>query len=187
MNKCSPWRLVAIVILATSLLFGPVRSGWAFFDELSGELSIEKERQIGEEFLLELQQYYPLVEDPFVTSYFNQLGQKLAAQIGPQPFHYKFFIVIDPSMNAFAVPGGYIFIHTGMIRMAEREGEVAAVLAHEISHIYRPAYVQDDEKISACHCRQFNWGAGVDFPGRGPGAASAGGFHGRRGKRHAEI
>ncbi|MDP1761335.1 MAG: hypothetical protein Q8L43_03855, partial [Deltaproteobacteria bacterium] len=71
MNKCSPWRLVAIVILATSLLLGPVRSGWAFLDTLSGELSIDKERQIGEEFLLELQQYYPLVEDPFVTSYFN--------------------------------------------------------------------------------------------------------------------
>ena len=136
MNKCSPWRLVAIIILTTSLLLGPVRSSWAFLDELSGELSIEKERQIGEEFLLELQQYYPLVEDPFITSYFNQLGQKLVAQIGPQPFHYKFFIVIDPSMNAFAVPGGYIFLHTGMIRMAEREGEVAAVLAHEISHIY---------------------------------------------------
>jgi len=136
MNKCSPWRLVAIIILATSLLLGPVRSGWAFLDTLTGDLSIEKERQIGEEFLLQLQQYYPLVEDPFITSYFNQLGQKLAAQIGPQPFHYKFFIVIDPTMNAFAVPGGYIFLHTGLIRMAEREGEVAAVLAHEISHIY---------------------------------------------------
>jgi beta-barrel assembly-enhancing protease len=125
-----------MVILATSLLLGPVRSSWAFFEELTGDLSIEKERQIGEEFLLELQQQYPLVEDPFVTSYFNHLGGKLAAQIGPQPFHYKFFIVIDPTMNAFAVPGGYIFLHTGMIRMAEREGEVAGVLAHEISHIY---------------------------------------------------
>jgi hypothetical protein len=168
-----------MVILATSLLFGPVRSGWAFFDELSGELSIEKERQIGEEFLLELQQYYPLVEDPFITSYFNQLGQKLAAQIGPQPFHYKFFIVIDPSMNAFAVPGGYIFLHTG-----RRSG--GCLSPRNFPHL-RPAYVQDDEKISACHCRQFNWGAGVGFPGRGPGAASADGFHGRGGKRHAEI
>lgn len=136
MTKCSPWRLVAVVILATSLLLGPVRPGWAFIDTLTGDLSIEKERQIGEEFLLQLQQYYPLVEDPFITSYFNQLGQKLAAQMGPQPFNYKFFIVVDPTMNAFAVPGGYIFLHTGLIRMAEREGEVAAVLAHEISHVY---------------------------------------------------
>jgi predicted Zn-dependent protease len=136
MDKYSPWRLAAMVILATSLLLGPVRSSGAFWDSVTGDISIEKERQVGEEFLLSLQQYYPLVEDPFVTSYLNQLGQKLAAQIGPQPFHYKFFIVADPSMNAFAVPGGYIFLHTGMIRMAEREGEVAAVLAHEISHVY---------------------------------------------------
>ena len=57
MNKCSPWRLVAIVILATSLLLAPVRSGWAFLEELTGDLSLEKERQIGEEFLLQLQQY----------------------------------------------------------------------------------------------------------------------------------
>jgi hypothetical protein len=88
MNKCSLWRLVAIVILATSLLFGPVRPGWAFLDALSGELSIEKERQIGEEFLLELQREIPLIQDPFLTSYINNLGQKLVAQMGPQPFLY---------------------------------------------------------------------------------------------------
>ncbi len=136
MTKCSPWRLVAIVILATSLLLGPVRSSWAFLDELSGGLSLEKEKQIGEQFLLEIQQVVPLIQDPFLTSYMNHLGQNLVAQMGPQPFHYKFFIVDDPTMNAFAVPGGYVFIHTGMIRMADREGELAGVMAHEISHIY---------------------------------------------------
>ena len=136
MNKCSPWRLVAIVILATSLLLGPVGSSWAFLDALAGGLSLEKEEQIGEQFLLEIQQEVPLIQDPFLTSYINNLGQKLVAQMGPQPFHYKFFIVDDPTMNAFAVPGGYIFIHTGMIRMADREGELAGVMAHEISHVY---------------------------------------------------
>jgi predicted Zn-dependent protease len=133
MNKISPWRLVAIIILATSLLLMPVRSSWAF---LEGGLSVEKEKQIGEEFLLEVQQEVPIVKDPFLTSYLNQLGQRLVGQIGPQPFHYRFFIVDDPSMNAFAVPGGYIFIHSGLIRMADREGELAGVMAHEISHVY---------------------------------------------------
>ena len=132
MKKCSPWRLVAIVILATSLLLGPVGSSWAFLDELAGSLSIEKERQIGEQFLLEIQQVVPLIQDPFLTSYINHLGQNLVAQMGPQPFYYRFFIVDDPTMNAFAVPGGYIFIHTGMFRMADREGELAGVMAHEI-------------------------------------------------------
>ncbi|MCK9374632.1 MAG: M48 family metalloprotease [Syntrophobacterales bacterium] len=135
MNKHSPWRPAAIIFLALSLLLLPVQSGWAFFEQFAGGLSIEKEKQIGEEFLLEVQQQVPLIQDPFLTSYLNHLGQKLVAQIGPQPFHYKFFIVDDPSMNAFAVPGGYVFIHTGMIRMAEREGELAGVMAHEISHV----------------------------------------------------
>jgi beta-barrel assembly-enhancing protease len=136
MKKFFPWRLAVIIMLATSLLLGPVRSSWAFLDALSGGLSLEKERQIGEQFLLEIQQEVPLIQDPFLTSYINNLGQKLVAQMGPQPFHYKFFIVDDPSMNAFAVPGGYVFIHTGMIRMADREGELAGVMAHEISHVY---------------------------------------------------
>jgi beta-barrel assembly-enhancing protease len=136
MSKSSPWRLVAILVLATSLLVVQVNSGWAFLDELQGGLSVEKEKQIGEQFLLEVQQEIPIVKDPFLTSYLNRLGQKLVAQVGPQPFHYKFFIVNDPTMNAFAVPGGYIFIHTGLIRMADREGELAGVMAHEISHVY---------------------------------------------------
>ncbi len=149
MNKCSPWRLVAIAIVVTSLLLVPVGSSCAFLDALSGGLSIEKEKQLGEQFLLEIQQVVPLIQDPFLTSYINHLGQNLVAQMGPQPFHYQFFIVDDPTMNAFAVPGGYIFIHTGMIRMADREGELAGVMAHEISHVYWRHMSQDDGKSSA--------------------------------------
>ena len=99
-------------------------------------LTIEKEREVGEEFLVELQQAVPVIGDPFISSYVNRLGHKLVAQLGPQPFRYRFFIIDDPSMNAFAVPGGYVFVTSGMVRMMEREGELAGVLAHEISHIY---------------------------------------------------
>jgi predicted Zn-dependent protease len=124
-----------ILFLAASLLLAQTQSSWALFDEFKG-LTIEKEKQIGEEFLLEVQQQIPLIEDPFLTSYINRLGQKLVDQMGPQPFKYKFFIVKDPTMNAFAVPGGYIFLNSGMIMMADRQGELAGVIAHEISHVY---------------------------------------------------
>jgi predicted Zn-dependent protease len=124
-----------ILFLAISLLLTQTRGSWAIFDEFK-TLSIEREKQIGEQVLLEIQQEVPLIEDPFLTSYINRLGQRLVAQMGPQPFKYKFFIVKDPTMNAFAVPGGYIFLHTGMIMMAEREGELAGVMAHEISHVH---------------------------------------------------
>lgn len=136
MNKCSPLRLAVIIMLAAGLLLAPIQSNAAFLDALAGGLTIEKEKQLGEQFLLEIQQEVPLIQDPFLTSYINNLGQKLVAQMGPQPFRYKFFIIDDPTMNAFAVPGGYVFIHTGMIRMADREGELAGVMAHEISHVY---------------------------------------------------
>ncbi len=135
-NFLVSFRKPAIIfLLAASLVFAQTRGSWAIFENFQG-LSVEKEKQIGEQFLLALQQEVPLIEDPFITSYINRLGQKLVAQTGPQPFNYKFFIVQDPTMNAFAVPGGYIFLHTGMIMMAEREGELAGVMAHEISHIY---------------------------------------------------
>jgi predicted Zn-dependent protease len=137
MNKSSPWRLVAIVIMATSLLLAQVTSSWAFLDAFTqGGMSIEKEKEVGEQFLLQVQQELPILQDPFLDSFINQLGQKLVAQMGPQPFHYRFFIIKDPTMNSFAVPGGYIFIQTGLIRMCDREGELAGVMAHEISHVY---------------------------------------------------
>jgi len=136
-NLLIPFRKAAVLfILAASVIFSPLGAHGSILDNFAGGLSVEKERQIGQEFLLEVQQFIPLIEDPFLSSYLNRLGQKFVAQLGPQPFTYRFFIVDDPSMNAFAVPGGYVFFHTGMIRMAEKEGELAAVLAHEISHIY---------------------------------------------------
>ena len=101
--------------------------------------------------------------------------------MGPQPFHYKFFIVDDPSMNAFAVPGGYIFIHTGMIRMADREGELAEVMAHEISHVYCRHMSKMMEKARVATVASLIGALGVIFLG-GAGGASADGFHGRRAK-----
>jgi predicted Zn-dependent protease len=132
-----PFRRVAVAVVAAVLLaVFPLNPARAVMDTFFGSMTVDKERQLGEEFLLQMQQYMPTLEDPFLTSYINRLGQRLAVQLGPQPFKYRFFIINDPSMNAFAVPGGYIFITSGMIRRMDREGELAGVLAHEISHIY---------------------------------------------------
>ncbi|RJR38739.1 MAG: tetratricopeptide repeat protein [Deltaproteobacteria bacterium] len=147
MNKNSPARVLSL-LLAVLMLFLPLRPSWGgMFDSLT----IDKEREIGEEFFLELQQVIPVVEDPFIASYFNRLGQKLVSQLEAQPFKYRFFVVNDPSMNAFAVPGGYIFVTTGMIRMMEREGELAGVLAHEISHVYARHMFKTMEKAKVAN------------------------------------
>ena len=143
MNNFSLPRLAVVLLLVGSMLLIPTQPTRAGFFE---GLTIEKERQVGEEFFLELQQIMPIVGDPFLTSYFNRLGQRLVTQLGPQPFKYRFFIVDDPSMNAFAVPGGYVFVTTGMIRQMEREGELAGVVAHEISHVYARHMAKQMEK-----------------------------------------
>uniref|UniRef100_A0A7V4G8W8 Tetratricopeptide repeat protein n=1 Tax=Desulfobacca acetoxidans TaxID=60893 RepID=A0A7V4G8W8_9BACT len=125
-------RGVLVWLLTVVLTLG--WPGWS--PAMFGELTIEKEKQIGEEFFLQIQQVYPISTDPQITAYINAIGRKLASQLGPQPIQYRFFVIQDPSMNAFAVPGGYVFVTTGFIRHMEREGELAGVLAHEISHIY---------------------------------------------------
>jgi len=141
-NHGSYRRIVWLLVFL--LLWGAVPASGGFFDSLS----TEKEKQIGEEFFLELQSAYPISTDPFISSYINRLGHKLEAQQPPHPFKYRFYVLDDPTMNAFAVPGGYVFIHSGFIRLMDREGELAGVMAHEISHIYarHMARMMDESK-----------------------------------------
>ena len=166
-NKLLPSRLVSIIGLAAVLLLIPLKPGWAFLDIFTGSLTLEKERQIGEEFFLQLQQVAPIIEDPFITSYLNRLGQKLVAQMGPQPFKYRFFIIDDPSVNAFAVPGGYVFVTTGMIRQTEREGELAGILAHEVSHIYARHMAKQMEKAKIANAASLVGALAAVFFGGG--------------------
>lgn len=124
------WVIITVICFLTSTLCHPA---WGFF----GSLTIEKEKQLGDEFFLQLQQYFPVVRDPWLNSYLNGVGQKIVQQLGPQPFQYRFHIIEDPTMNAFAVPGGHVFINTGLIQMMDTEDELAGVVGHEITHIHR--------------------------------------------------
>ncbi|MGQ9688229.1 MAG: beta-barrel assembly-enhancing protease [Desulfobaccales bacterium] len=140
----STWRqAVSLAICLLLVSASPALAG--FFEGLTPE----KEKQIGEEFFLQLQNYYAISSDPFITSYINRIGRRLVAQIGTQPYPYRFFIIDDPTLNAMAVPGGYIFITTGFIRAMEREGELAAVLAHEISHLHARHLARQMEKAKS--------------------------------------
>jgi beta-barrel assembly-enhancing protease len=80
-------------------------------------------------------QKYRLVEDPDVTGYVEQLGRRVAQSSERSGLEYRFFVVDDPSVNAFSIPGGYIYVNTGLLRLVGTEDELAAVLAHEIGHV----------------------------------------------------
>ncbi len=97
-------------------------------------ISPEQERQLGEAFMREIRRSLELVDDPEANEYLQALGYRLASNADYRE-EFTFFLVEAPSINAFAAPGGFIGIHTGLILATESESELASVLAHEIAHV----------------------------------------------------
>ncbi len=93
------------------------------------------ERDLGRRFMLEARSQLPLADDPALNEYIGKLGKRLVEALGPgQEFDYHFYVVESPTLNAFSVPGGYIFMFTGLIAHSNNEDELAGVLGHEIGH-----------------------------------------------------
>jgi predicted Zn-dependent protease len=104
-------------------------------DSAGEMISPRDEHQIGQAFFWRLQQSTALVDDPEATSYIQSLGYRLAANSSEPGLDFTFFLVPDATVNAFAAPGGFIGVNTGLILTAESEDELASVMAHEIAHI----------------------------------------------------
>ncbi|MFT5519991.1 MAG: putative Zn-dependent protease [Enterobacterales bacterium] len=99
-------------------------------------MPLNLEQQLGDYYIRILRQQLPIVNDPQIRNYINELGFKLvAANEDAKDRQFYFFVVNDPSINAFAMPGGYIAVHSGLIQNAETESELAGVMAHEIAHV----------------------------------------------------
>ncbi len=90
----------------------------------------------------QIRRHLEMIHDPVVRRFVNDLGLVLADSIGPQPFIYRFRIVENPTLNAFATTGGYIYLHTGLLLAASSVDELAGVVAHEIAHIRRHHYAR---------------------------------------------
>jgi predicted Zn-dependent protease len=100
------------------------------------DLSPQMERRIGESIMRDIRLREPgYVDDPEINGYLNRLGRGLARQSDEAKQEFEFFALRDATLNAFAMPGGYIGVHTGLILAAQSESELASVLAHEISHV----------------------------------------------------
>ena len=94
-----------------------------------------EELQFGKEFVAQHEKEVKLYKDPVVTNYINDLGQFLVRYSKRNNIPYTFKVVDTKGVNAYAVPGGFIYVHLDLIRAAKNESELAAVLAHEIGHI----------------------------------------------------
>lgn len=99
-------------------------------------LSQEEEIRIGREIRREVRGRLKFIEDPEIELYVDRIGRRLLDAVGNTRYPYRFFVVEDASTNAFAVPGGNIFLHSGLIQRVESTDELASVVAHEIVHVH---------------------------------------------------
>ena len=96
--------------------------------------SMEKEMALGRQLAQEVQRQAKMVDDPLIGEFINRLGQNLARHSDAKvPF--AFYVVDASALNAFALPGGYVFVNAGLIEIAEDEDELAGAMAHEIAHV----------------------------------------------------
>lgn len=112
-----------------ALLLGPALAA------CGGDVSLEKEARIGDEFVQQVRQEITLIHDPQAVAALNRLGNAIADRADPTAREYTFYLVDSPEVNAFAVPGGHIFVNRGLIESADQASEFAGVLGHEIAHV----------------------------------------------------
>jgi predicted Zn-dependent protease len=98
-------------------------------------VSPERERQIGREEAEEVARTTGLVEDPAVVGYVRQVGERLAGAAAHPAVTWQFHIADDPEPNAFALPGGWVYVTRGLLELVNREDELAGVVGHEIAHV----------------------------------------------------
>ncbi|MCG5508744.1 M48 family metalloprotease [Ectothiorhodospira lacustris] len=134
------WRglMAAGLCLLLLIIIAPVRAGInlpEIGDPSSALLSPSQEQQLGRTLLREVRRTLPLSKDPVLLGYVEALGQRLVSSAPDAHPNFTFLVVEDPRINAFAMPGGIIGVNTGLIDAARNEGELAAVIAHEIAHV----------------------------------------------------
>lgn len=127
--KSSVTRLCSRLLLVM-LVISMVLPARAF-----AEFTIADEIELGNKFNILIRSQMPIIYDPEVVDYMNYLMDRFQKAMPPQPVKFQLHVIRDDTLNAFAVPGGYIFIHSGLITAMSSEAELSGVLAHEMAHV----------------------------------------------------
>jgi predicted Zn-dependent protease len=114
-------------------------------------VSQQQEVQMGQQYAQEINAQLPIVQDPELNRYINVLGDSIARLTSRADLDWHFFIVDSKEVNAFAVPGGYVYINRGLIERSDNMSEVAGVLGHEIGHVVRRHTVKQMEKAQGAN------------------------------------
>ncbi len=142
MNPSRCHTLAGRLLLALLLIVSPAPPLLALDTELpdlgnsaGGLMTPKRERDLGKAFMRSVRRSQKVMDDPLMADYIQQLGQRLVDNSGASGTPFTFFMIDDPRVNAFAGPGGYIGVYSGLLLTTETESELAAVLAHEIAHV----------------------------------------------------
>ena len=111
-----------------------------------GPASEDEEARLGRDAAAEVDAQLPLLDDPVVTAYVDSLGRAIARQTARGDLAWRFAVVNTDVVNAFALPGGYIYVNRGLIDRAETMSELAGVLGHEVEHVVRRHGVDQAQK-----------------------------------------
>lgn len=142
-------KAIFVFLLSILILGG---SYGVFFDVrlcLAGHnFTKEEERKLGKKFKHELERRLQFIKDPSVKEYIDSVSKNIVSQLEYQPFDFNFYVYLASDPNAFATPGGYIYISSGLITLAENESELAGVLCHEMAHVTARHIAEKIEKES---------------------------------------
>ncbi|MFN5855766.1 MAG: M48 family metalloprotease, partial [Pseudanabaenaceae cyanobacterium] len=127
-NAIANFLVGAAAYTVTGSLYGPISA------VQTTSMVLEGESALGERFSRMVNEHLPVITEPDTVAYIKEVGQKLATVAGRNEFNYEFTVLDSPQLNAFALPGGKIFINAGAILQAQSEAEIAGLLAHELSH-----------------------------------------------------
>jgi len=156
MNKLIERRRVFAAVMAAALWMMPI-AAFAQATRVTApknKYKVQDDVKLGSDASREIQRQFPILNDSDAAAYVGRVGERLVASIPPQfrqpAFDYRFQVVNARDINAFALPGGPMYVNRGMIEAARNEGEMAGVMAHEISHIaLRHATAQATKQSSA--------------------------------------
>lgn len=98
-------------------------------------LTLEEEKKLGREFYEKLEKGNALLQNERANAFVGGIGERILAHSEKVPFEFKFSIIRSSAINAFATPGGYVYVNQGLINLVENESELAGVIAHEIAHV----------------------------------------------------
>lgn len=114
-------------------------------------VSTQQEVQMGAEYAAQINAQLPIVQDPEVNRYINVLGDSIARLADDRGIDYTFYVVNAPEINAFAVPGGFIYVNRGLIDRTQNISQLAGVLGHEIGHVVRRHSVEQMQKAQGAN------------------------------------